>query len=115
MIRSRTIIAMLLPGIGFAAATAAQAAELGSDAKPVLADMPPGQRAYLDRLRCADGNAPAYQRVGNIGPGPDGHIVDLYDVTCDGSEPARTGIHIDMYHRRHVEDEAVPGFTIVPG
>jgi len=30
--------------------------------------MPPGERAYLSRLRCPDGSPPTYRRSGNVGP-----------------------------------------------
>lgn len=75
--------------------------------------MPEGQRAYLDRLRCADGNAPTYARGGNLGDGPYGNIIDSYTVMCAGSEPASARIILDMYHRGYVELRPVPGFTIV--
>ncbi len=87
---------------------------LGSAENPVRADMPAGQRAYLARLRCANGRAPAFGRIGNVGPGPYGSIVDAYSVTCAGSSPAESTVHLDMYHAGHVEAAAVPGFTIVP-
>lgn len=38
-------------------------------------------------------------------------MVDIYTVTCTGSEPVM--IIMDMYHSDK-EDQAVPGFTIVP-
>ena len=73
--------------------------------------MPSGQRAYLNRLRCPDGNAPAFHRIGNFGFGPYGTIIDGYSVRCrDGSD---TTIFMDMYHRGYVERRAVRGFTIV--
>ena len=85
---------------------------LGSRANPVLADMPAGQAAYLARLRCPGGAAPAATRAGNLGPGPYGTIVDEYRVTCpDGTSAA---VVMDMYHGGYVEAGAVPGFTIVP-
>jgi hypothetical protein len=83
---------------------------LGSDKNPVRADGPPGQRAYLSRLRCADGTAPAFDRSGNIGPGIYGYIVDLYKVRCGDTV---SEVRIDMYHR-HVEAQPVAGFTIEP-
>ena len=91
----------------------ASGAPLGSKGNPVRASMPPGQRAYLDRLRCSDGKPPAYQRGGNVGDGPYGKIVDVYMVTCAGAQPASAEVHMDMYHD-HVEDRPVAGFTIVP-
>jgi len=87
---------------------------LGSAANPVRVHMPEGQRAYLARLRCSDGRAPAFQRIGNTGLGPYGSIVDAYEVTCADAKPARSEIHLDMYHPQHVETAAPPGFTIVP-
>ena len=84
---------------------------LGSERNPVKVEMPQGERAYLDRLRCPDGSAPAYERQGSGGPAPDGDIVDFYAVTCPGAEPVT--VVMDMYHRDR-EDRPVPGFTIVP-
>jgi hypothetical protein len=86
---------------------------LGSAENPVRANMPPGQRAYLSRLRCADGQAPSFQRMGSMGDGPYGMIMDGYEVVCAGSTPATSVIYIDMYHPTHVETQAPAGFTIV--
>jgi hypothetical protein len=88
----------------------AAAHPLGSRANPVRAKMPDGQRAYLTRLRCANGQAPEFHRAGNIGPGIYGYIVDDYRVSCAGAEAV--SVIIDMYHV-HVEQQPVPGFTIV--
>ncbi len=81
---------------------------LGTANNPVRADGPTGQRAYLSRLRCADGTAPGFERRGNIGPGIYGYIVDLYEVHCGET---MTEVRMDMYHR-HVEEMPVAGFTI---
>lgn len=83
---------------------------LGSKANPVRTTMPQGQRLYLSRLRCSDGQAPQFYRAGNVGPGPFGNIVDLYKVTCPGAEPAASDIHMDMYHGGFIESRTVPGF-----
>lgn len=88
----------------------AAAHPLGSRDNPVRANLPDGQRAYLSRLRCADGQAPEFHRAGNIGPGIYGYIVDDYKVSCAGA--ATVSVIIDMYHV-HVEQQPVPGFTIV--
>jgi hypothetical protein len=93
---------------------AAQAHPLGSKENPVRADMPAGQRAYLNRLRCANGKRPAYNRVGNFGKGPYQRIIDGYEVVCEGSTPAKSMIYMDMYHGGYRESAAVPGFTIAP-
>ncbi|TAJ64632.1 hypothetical protein [Brevundimonas sp.] len=87
---------------------------LGSVQNPVRADMPAGQQAYLRRLRCSDGRAPGFGRIGSFGAGPYGSIIDGYSVSCGGSSPAQSEIYMDMYHAGHVEAAAVPGFTIVP-
>jgi len=86
-------------------------ATLGSERNPVKVQMPQGERAYLDRLRCPDGSPPAYERQGSGGGASDGHIVDFYTVTCPGAEPVT--VVMDMYHSDR-EDRPVPGFTIVP-
>ena len=92
----------------------ARAHPLGSEKNPVRADMPGGQRAYLARLRCADGKRPDFFRVGSFGMGPYERIIDGYEVTCKDSGPAKTMIYMDMYHPGHREPAAVEGFTIEP-
>lgn len=87
------------------------AGSFGSEQNPVRARMPQGQRAYLDRLRCASGDAPGYRRIGSGGRSPHGGIIDMYSVTCEGS--STVVIWMDMYHE-HVEEEPVDGFTIIP-
>lgn len=69
----------------------------GSADNPVRADMPPGQRAYLARLRCADDRAPQFRRVGSFGVGPYGGVIDGYEVLCPGSSPASS-----IIYNRHV-------------
>ena len=92
----------------------AQAHPLGSKENPVRADMPGGQRAYLNRLRCADGARPTYSRVGSFGAGVYGRIIDGYEVLCKDSAPEKSMILMDMYHPGYKEPAAVPGFTILP-
>jgi len=92
---------------------AAAAHPLGARENPVRASTPTGQQAYLRRLRCADGRAPQFQRSGNLGPGVYGNIIDAYQLVCSGSTPAESTVIMDMYHRGHVEQRPVPGFTIV--
>ena len=87
---------------------------LGANEKPVRAAMPPGQQAYLRRLRCSDGRTPSFNRVGNVGLGVYRNIVDHYRVDCGAAAPGRVDVYMDMYHRGYVEDRPVPGFTIVP-
>lgn len=85
---------------------------LGSKANPVRVTSPQGQHAYLARLRCSDGKPPAFQRRGNVGPGPFGNIVDLYDLRCTGGQPATSEVYLDMYHGGFMEARPVPGFTV---
>lgn len=93
---------------------AAERHPLGSRDNPVRAEMPPGQRAYLARLRCSDGRAPAFERIGNMGIGVFGNIIDGYRVSCGDAAPGTVEVFMDMYHGGHVENRPVPGFTIVP-
>ena len=94
----------------------AQAARhpLGSRDNPVRAHMPPGQHAYLRRLRCSDGRAPEFERMGNYGMGVYGNIIDGYRVDCGAAAPGRVEVFMDMYHRGYVESRPIPGFAIVP-
>ncbi|MEZ4373814.1 MAG: hypothetical protein R3B07_23535 [Polyangiaceae bacterium] len=67
---------------------------------------------YIANYRCSDGSMPlggdsdagAEARVGNVGEGPDGHIVDLYRIPCPG---APVEVYVDAYHcGPHVNAEA---------
>jgi hypothetical protein len=93
----------------------ASAFPFGSQRNPVRASMPPGQHAYLGRLRCSDGKAPKFERVGSYGIGVYGNILDGYSVDCGAAAPGKVEIFMDMYHAGYVEARPVPGFTIVPG
>jgi hypothetical protein len=83
---------------------------LGSNSNPIRCSGPRGEREYLNRLRCSDGKAPKFYRIGSFGKGPYGHILDGYSVKCADADEVT--IFMDMYHD-HVETEAVPGFRIV--
>jgi hypothetical protein len=87
----------------------AEAIPLGSKANPVRENMPKGELAYLNRLRCADGAKPAVSRSGNVGSGIYGNIVDLFQVTCPGAKPV--AVYMDMYHDGP-ETRPIPGFTM---
>lgn len=84
----------------------------GSRENPVRVGGPGGERAYLARLRCADGRHPEFERGGSVGVGPWGYILDAYSVTCASGEKAT--VFMDMYHSQHREERTVPGFTIEP-
>lgn len=91
---------------------AAQAYPLGSEQNPVRAHMPPGQRAYLSKLRCENNQRPTFMRAGSAGLSVYQSIMDIYIVKCDGSEPEEAQVYMDMYHPGHDETKPVPGFTI---
>lgn len=105
---SATGFALALAGC----ATVSDPYTLGTIENPVKVRGPAGERAYLERLRCADGLAPDYDRRGSGFGEADGHIVDFYEVTCSGTSPAT--IVLDMYHGNG-ENRPVPGFSIVEG
>jgi hypothetical protein len=82
---------------------------LGTAENPVRAAGPNGQRAYLMRLRCPNGEAPRFQREGSAGSGPYGSIMDIYAISCKGLPPQ--SIYMDMYHIGYEESRAVQGLT----
>ena len=96
------------------AIAAAAAHPLGSRANPVRVGGPEGERAYIARLRCADGSAPRVGQRSNAGVGAFGTIVDVYPLDCGAAAPGRTELVMDMYHAEHSENRAPAGFAIVP-
>jgi hypothetical protein len=70
--------------------------------KPVKVGGPRGfsgsesERLYLRHLRDAQGRPLRFERRGGGGAGPDGHIVDLYDLT--GEDGTKHTLYLDMYH-----------------
>ena len=97
-----------------AALAAAAAHPLGSRENPVRVGGPDGERAYIARLRCADGRPPRIGQRGSSGIGAFGTIVDVYPLDCGPAAPGAVGLVMDMYHSEHSEDRAPPGFTILP-
>ena len=96
------------------AVEAAAAHPLGSMENPVRVGGPPGQRAYIARLRCADGRRPRVGTRSSAGIGPFGTIVDIYPLNCRRAAPGEVALVLDMYHPEHREDRPPPGFTIEP-
>jgi hypothetical protein len=87
---------------------------LGTAKNPVKVQGVEGEYRYLARLRCPEDKPPVVERLGSGDLSPYGSIMDIYEAACD-APPAFT-IYVDMYHPGHVEQAAVPGFTIVaPG
>jgi hypothetical protein len=98
--------------------------------------LPSGEHYFLRDLRCPDGKAPRYRRLGSVGsrtPMPDGmdfkpglmdptipvkrgeadyHVIDKYEVTCT---KATYILFLDMYHCPGPKPWAAPrGFTRPP-
>jgi len=96
-----------------AARAAAEAHPLGSRENPIRVCGPNGERAYLARLRCADGAAPRIGQRNSIGAGPYRTILDRYPLDCGGAAPGRTELIMDMYHDEP-ETRAAAGFGIAP-
>jgi len=96
---------------------------------------PNGEQAYLDRLRCPNGNAVRYKRAGSFGfrnepKSPDDdqavmeqmmggaptagqkdfHTVDGFDLRC---KRQKLRVYLDMYHCPEPETQVTPpGFTL---
>jgi hypothetical protein len=96
------------------AIAAAASFPLGSAQNPVRVGGPEGERAYLARLRCADGSIPRTGGRTDRGVGAFGSIVAGYAVECGGPAPVTTIVIMDMYHEEHRENRAPAGFTILP-
>jgi hypothetical protein len=94
------------------AITAAAAYPLGTVQNPVRVGGPEGERAYLARLRCADGSAPMIGRRGSAGVGAFGSITASYDLDCGNVAPGKLELVMDMYHSEHREGRAPAGLTI---
>lgn len=92
----------------------AAAHPLGTTANPVRVGGPEGERAYIARLRCADGSAPTVGQRGSGGIGAYGTIVDLYPLDCKAAAPGKAELVMDMYHDGHIETTAPAGFTLLP-
>ncbi|HEU0134182.1 MAG TPA: hypothetical protein VFR28_05115 [Allosphingosinicella sp.] len=91
-------------------AAAASAHPLGSEQNPVRVGGPEGARAYIARLRCADGTAPQVGPRSTGGVGPYGSVTERYQVDCAGRP--RVALAFDLYHAEHVETRAPAGFTV---
>jgi hypothetical protein len=96
------------------AVAAASAFPLGSLRNPVRVGGPDAALAYVARLRCADGKAPAAAPGKPGGTGAFGSVVALHALDCGAAAPGRFDLFIDIYHEEHVEDRAPDGFALRP-
>ncbi|HEY0625180.1 MAG TPA: hypothetical protein VGD10_00445 [Allosphingosinicella sp.] len=94
------------------AITAASAHPLGTAANPVRVGGPEGERAYMTRLRCADGSPPRIGAAAPAGVGAFGSVVNAYPLDCGAAAPGKLSLVLDMYHAEHREDRAPAGFTM---
>jgi hypothetical protein len=95
-----------------AAVAAAANKPLGTLENPVRVGGPEGERAYIARLRCADGSLPKVGPRGQGGVGAFGSTVDLYPLDCGAAAPGRFALLMDPYHEEHREDRAPAGFLL---
>jgi hypothetical protein len=92
---------------------AASAHPLGSLENPVRVAGPEGERAYLGRLRCADGKSPKIGRAAPAGVGAFGSLVDAYPLDCGAAAPGKVSLVMDKYHEENPEARAPAGFQMV--
>jgi hypothetical protein len=82
-------------------------------------DGPPGEKAYLNKLRCPNGQRVNYIRRGSIQGRPGGiyggigthKILDLYDVECQCGGH-KINIYMDMYEKRKDHPIGLKGWTL---
>jgi len=93
-------------------AAAAAAYPLGTEQNPVRVGGPEGARAYIARLRCADGSRPQVGARSSGGVGAYGTLTERYPLDCGGAAPGRVTLAFDFYHEEHKEARPAPGFAI---
>lgn len=91
---------------------AAAAHPLGTAENPIRVGGPEGSKAYLARLKCADGSSPNIGAKGQGGVGAYGSLVDLYPVDCGAAAPGKRDLRIDIYHEENAESRAPAGFRL---
>jgi hypothetical protein len=72
-------------------------APVGSKQNPIKVSGVEMERFYCKFLRTPEGETLDYERVGSVGKGPYGNILDLYRVTTKDGEK-QWDVYIDMYH-----------------
>lgn len=63
---------------------------------PTLSEAGQASYYYLRLLRDRNSKPFNFKRIGNVGPGVDEHIIDLYQLI--DSEGVESRVYIDMYH-----------------
>lgn len=93
-------------------AAAAAAHPLGTEKNPLRVGGPEGARAYIARLRCADGSRPQVGPRSSGGVGAYGTLTERYPLDCGRAAPGRVALAFDFYHEEHSESRPAPGFAI---
>ena len=60
---------------------------------------PKAERAYLNSLRDESGKPVAFVRLGSFGAGPDGNVLDGYEIQTSNGRAFK--LYIDMYHPKN--------------
>ena len=94
------------------AIAAAAAHPLGSAENPIRTAGPEGTRAYIARLRCADGSSPRVGAGKEGGVGGYGSVLALYALDCGAASPGKVDLRVDIYHEENVETRAPAGFRL---
>jgi hypothetical protein len=95
-----------------AIAAAAAAHPLGTPDNPVRVGGPQGARAYIARLRCADGSRPRVGARSTGAVGAYGTLTERYPLDCGTAAPGRAAVDFDFYHEEHVETRPPAGFAL---
>ena len=93
-------------------AAAAASHPLGTVENPVRVGGPEGARAYIARLRCADGSKPRIGSRSSGGIGAYGTLTERYPLDCGAAAPGRVVVAFDLYHEEHAERRPAAGFAI---
>ena len=85
---------------------------LGSRGNPIRADGPKGQREYLSKLICLNGDPIwDFKRGGSVGMGPYGFMLDVYIVLCNTEKGVvEHSVYMDLYHKNYKESGVAYGF-----
>ena len=90
----------------------AAAHPLGTVENPVRVGGPQGARAYIARLRCADGSRPGVGPRSTGAVGAYGTLTERYPLDCGAAAPGKVALAFDFYHDEHVETRAPAGFAL---
>jgi hypothetical protein len=93
-------------------AAAAAAHPLGTPENPVRVGGPEGARAYISRLRCADGSRPQVGARSTGAVGAYGTLTERYPLDCGAAAPGRVAVAFDFYHEEHNETRPAAGFVL---